>query len=215
MVWQCVCVCVYAVLPPREGSGGAGAPQLCMPLALVLEWVLGRFGWVPFGFKPVSQLRSGPFSWEPSEVLPEGIGSAPATNRSPALCLLPVGHGGALRGNLTGSLGVAVGSTRAEIPFPALTPMPCLQEDSCQGRCRVLGLEGGLCQSACDALWVGPVQLISELLGPHLGASASLTAGACGNGFQGVCPEGRCVVVLPCLTNLSEGGSFLAGGKER
>ena len=144
-VCVCVYVCVYAVLPPREGTGGAGAPQLCVPLALVLDWVLGRFGWVPIGFKPVSQLPSGPFTWEPSEV-------QPVTNRSPALCLLPTGHGGALRGSLTGSLGVAVGSTRAEIPFLALTPMPRLQEDRCHGRCRLLGLEGGLCQSACEAL---------------------------------------------------------------
>lgn len=150
-VFVCVCVCVYAVLPPREGTGGAGAPQLCVPLALVLEWVLGRFGWVPVGFKTVSQLPSGPFIWEPSQVLPEGIGSAPATNRSPALCLLSAGHGGTLRGSLTGSLGGAVGSTRAEIPFLALTPMPRIREDRCQGRCRVLGLEGGLCQSACGA----------------------------------------------------------------
>lgn len=94
-----------------------------------------------------------------------------------------------------------MGSTRAEIPFPALTPMPCLHEDRCQGRCRVLGLEGGLCQSVCDALWVEAVQLISEFLGPHIGASASLTAGAYGNGFQGVCPAGSCVVVyLASLT---------------
>ena len=53
-VCVCVCVCMYSVLPPREGPGGAGAPQLCMPLALVLQWVLGRFGWVPVGFKPLT-----------------------------------------------------------------------------------------------------------------------------------------------------------------
>lgn len=73
----------------------------------------------------------------------------------------------------------------------------------------MLGLEGGLCQSACDALWVELVQLISEFLGPHIGASAPLTAGAYGSGFQGVCPAGSCVVVLPHLTDLSEEGSFL------
>lgn len=44
LAWQQQCVC--AVWSPKEGSGGAEAPQLCTPVALGLECVLGRFGWV-------------------------------------------------------------------------------------------------------------------------------------------------------------------------